>query len=646
MFELPLKNKKNYFLFLIIFCLFSLILISCSQAIRPSLVPSSSSSQQETPLVNSLSEIRTSSLGITNPFLRVPLSPLVLQQVGHNFLDPDFNTTLKRMGDAEPGTFFRHEYSQLQAFNSDATLVLLYTRGGDEQSVLNVTTLQKIYTLNFEGNSIRWNPARFDELIHFDSNDIGSGNVRVVLQKTNIRTGITTDIHTFPKEYQTVAASLSQEELSRDGKWITMFLRRTDGGADFLAYDLVNQRLGAVLKQSENFGGRCSGPANFNWVAPSPLGNYLIIQWNQDGLGNCNGVEVFDIQTGKYLGKIASHRQHSDLGLDEFGNEIYVTAYFGNNLFITTTKLPGSLTFLSPETSYHNIILSPGWYHMDHISCKGPKGICVIDAGFRDKPGDEAFSGEVYLVYTSGSASDNLQNSAARVRRLAHTRSESCDYWDQPQATMSVNGNYVLFASNWGTCAGGSDSYLLDLRNTDLSAPLPLGENSLQPTVSVGQDSSQENQQVNVRPILVSLPLGAHGLPVSTYTLNETDVFTLNLMSQNDAQQWYQPPFNLGRNFVRLVIYNGVGDQNCTSPLFTSLRFYVSETGNNYSLVAPENLLYEPSGCLKQNQIYTLLAEKNIRLVTCVSNLIGTQNYCTVPLQITLNSQGVVYSQP
>jgi hypothetical protein len=60
------------------------------------------------------------------------------------------------------------------------------------------------------------------------------------------------------------------------------------------------------------------------------------------------------------------------------------------------------------------------------------------------------------------------------VLRLAHHRSTRCGYWVQPRASMSRDGRYVVFASDWGqatggnSCAGGNDlgrgdPYIIDL---------------------------------------------------------------------------------------------------------------------------------------------------------------------------------------
>jgi hypothetical protein len=51
------------------------------------------------------------------------------------------------------------------------------------------------------------------------------------------------------------------------------------------------------------------------------------------------------------------------------------------------------------------------------------------------------FRNELYQVAVDGSK---------RVRRLAHLHSELREYWDSPRATISRDGRWAVFTSNWG----------------------------------------------------------------------------------------------------------------------------------------------------------------------------------------------------
>ena len=62
------------------------------------------------------------------------------------------------------------------------------------------------------------------------------------------------------------------------------------------------------------------------------------------------------------------------------------------------------------------------------------------------------FDNEIVQVATDGSN---------RVRRIAHHRSVVSIFEDQPKASISRDGRYVAFTSNWGTIGGRRDVYLV-----------------------------------------------------------------------------------------------------------------------------------------------------------------------------------------
>ena len=63
----------------------------------------------------------------------------------------------------------------------------------------------------------------------------------------------------------------------------------------------------------------------------------------------------------------------------------------------------------------------------------------------------KAFDNEIVQVATDGSD---------RVRRIAHHRSVGGSYEDTPKATISRDGQFVAFTSNWGNAGGRHDVYI------------------------------------------------------------------------------------------------------------------------------------------------------------------------------------------
>lgn len=588
-----------------------------------------------------------SSVGITSPYTTVSVSPLSDPVVGESVIDPTFGVAVRKLAAGSGSGFRRHIYSQLQAFNADNSLVMLQSAG--DVGIYDVSSGSKVYTLPGDINSPRWNPVNKDEVFFYDSNDVGSQNTLVRFQRHNIVTGETKTVVTLDSRYQTVAPAQSWEEISRDGVWTAAMLRRADGGTSFAMINIAEGRLGAELDRESlgDYPGCNASDNDINWIAPSPLGNYMVIQWNRDGNTRCEGVEVRNIETGAYIGHVSDNRQHSDMGLDESGNEIYVSPYFGSSLFVATTKLPGSTNF---SANYEHIIADVGWYHFGHISCKGPQGVCVVSG---EGAANDAFGAEIYLLYTNGRAADNEQNDGARVRRLAHHRSTNRNYWAQPQPSFSADGSYIIFASNWGQNGSSVDSYLIDLRNSDISAPQPVGNtagnanatsenntntNTSEESESTNTDSTTNNTSTETEATNNSLgaeiDLAANGLPNSTYAAQGSDGnFTLGT--------WFGRPAE--KDYVELLTINYLGAA-CSNVDFANIRFFIqaNQTGT-YTRIEPGSYLATgDSGCGMKSNVRTVvsLPAGTHNIVACAANDDFSNNYCTDSMPVSTNPDG------
>ena len=99
-----------------------------------------------------------------------------------------------------------------------------------------------------------------------------------------------------------------------------------------------------------------------------------------------------------------------------------------------------------------------------------------------------------------------LVNVDGGVERLAHHRSSECGYWVQPRATVSQDGRYIAFATDWGaqngsnscgsSALGAGDLFVID---RDPSAA-PLAVTNQQEGVTLQTDDA-----VGFRPIAAGL---------------------------------------------------------------------------------------------------------------------------------------------
>ena len=391
---------------------------------------------------------------------------------GKQYLTP-FNTVLTPVG---PDFHVNHFYSQLQAFSADNKYVLLAEDLPGTPSALTVVRSLPDFSLVLsapvgEWGNPRWHPTDYGKLVHF--NPTGEGELR--LETTDVASGETTTLYTFPAEYQMYLKNQSFDELSRDGKWIAGQAVGVGNWSRIFAFNLETQTLGAQIDPEALYAGPCTpdpqwGPVDPDWIGVSPLGNYLVVQWAAGGTGRCEGLETYDIKTGAYIGHVTSDHPHADLTVLADGKtEVFVTNELtgptvGDTFVNGEAAKP--IDVMYPALSYrvlpgpaegqakvHHLYLID-WGGFEHISCRGPYGVCVVTGYPSPENGaTDPLEDEIYMIRLDGSG----------VVRLAHHHSTGGDYWTQPRATMSVDGRYVLFDSDWGFNDFSSLAYLIDL---------------------------------------------------------------------------------------------------------------------------------------------------------------------------------------
>lgn len=234
------------------------------------------------------------------------------------------------------------------------------------------------------------------------------------------------------------------------------------------------------------------GEVEPDWIGVSKLGAYLVVQWVRDGEIRCSGLETFDIRTGDFIGRVTDHHHHGDLGVDSDGvTEFFMTTESSspqdnNHPAITMSLLPGGAASSPPV--YLQVV---DWTDEDHISCQGPNGVCLVSWGVWGERRDTPFANELFLQYTDGAA-----------KRLAHHRSSKCGYWVQPRASISRDGQYVVFASDWGeetgaeSCTtweddmGRGDPYIIDLSSETTEPRADIKANGSDGPISISTDET------------------------------------------------------------------------------------------------------------------------------------------------------------
>lgn len=130
----------------------------------------------------------------------------------------EFGTVIRRVTGTLRGG---HEYSQLQAFAHDNGYVMLIEGPSEDDSGLVVRRWPSLEVAlgdaaTADWNVPRWHPVDWSTIVHFDSN----ADEVLRLQFTDVSTGATETVFTFPSPYERIRGNQSFDEISRTGEWL------------------------------------------------------------------------------------------------------------------------------------------------------------------------------------------------------------------------------------------------------------------------------------------------------------------------------------------------------------------------------------------------------------------------------------------
>ena len=372
------------------------------------------------------------------------------------FTDPVFGTCLVRVTDREndlspddPSSGLKNEYSRVQSFNADGSLIL--ARG-----IEGTWYVYDTYTLLPFGEIPLVVEPRWDDedpyLIYFFEE--GS------LFAYHLLDGSCNLLHDFSADFPEISLSMAwtryEGSPSADRTLFGLLIQDQDwdivgfGVYDLNADELIARRLFPAGVEVDS-------------VTISPSGKYFLAFFDtycdRGQLGtdqNPCGLMVYDqdLVAGRGLLRIVGH---ADIAYGEDGSEILVYQDIDTDYISMVDLAGGKITRLLP---------------IDFS--QGEIGLHFSGRGF-DLPGWALVS--TYTGWTDARTWMDNQVFAielkpkGKVVRLAHTHSlvdedQEHDYWAEPHATVNRSFTRVLFTSNWGRSGTGQvEMYLIFLPN-------------------------------------------------------------------------------------------------------------------------------------------------------------------------------------
>ncbi len=379
------------------------------------------------------------------------------------FRDPVFGTCLVRVTDRkadlspdDPSEGLKNEYSRVQSFNADESLILV--RGTAATWYLyDAVTLQPLAQVPIDGVDPRWDAANPHLLYYNDGTRLMAYNVQTKAQ---------TVAHDFTADFpgQSLAAVWSKYEgtpsmdgrywgfMAEDENWVTVA---------FLIYDMVEAQ---VIAKRDMRG--VPGVDAVDNAYISPLGSYFIADFSdyyceRGQLGSdaqpC-GYMVYDrdLKNGRGLLRVSGHM---DLALDVQGREVVVYQDLDTDFISMVDLATGVVTplwqidFSHSALGFHisgNAYERPGWVLVSTYNGAQPSATWMDD--------------QVFAIELKANG---------RVVRLAHTHSlfqegpvsyGEKDYWAEPHASVNRDFTRILFTSNWSRSGTEEvDMYMIQL---------------------------------------------------------------------------------------------------------------------------------------------------------------------------------------
>jgi hypothetical protein len=376
--------------------------------------------------------------------------PPRLPPAGETFIDPTFGTRIMRVTDERDGAFNVTNYSYYPSFNRDNSRLFIIS--GSQPALYDfdpagfrISGKRLLFRVRLPEGGHPWSE---DAIWSGVDRDVIYCHAGLKLYSYNVAT----DSFTLVKDFtgQVAGSELMQMSKSIDDQAFA-FHSRASGG----------QVVGYVAwRRNDNLLYRVD-TSNVNEVQVDKTGEYLVVTTEQAGRASDIEVKVVHLVSGR-VKELTDGAPDYAPGHKDVGRAIVVGGEnWGNSLNARSLA----------EPHRHRKVLEWGndWTIGGHVSMLADDEQWVLVSSYHIKNGlasSGLFRNELYQVAVDGSK---------RVRRLAHLHSQLREYWDSPRATISRDGRWAAFTSNWGR-ADRKDVFIVKIPppGNEPSKPAPI----------------------------------------------------------------------------------------------------------------------------------------------------------------------------
>lgn len=326
------------------------------------------------------------------------------------------------------GKLARHRYSKDQAWNADESLLVLQQNDGSRRGqalFLDGSTYEPLFARPLPEGEVRWHPHEPGAMLLARGDLLGSWDVR---------SNTVSVIRRF-EGYTGLQIGPYEGNPSLDGRTLVLTARNPAGERIVFSNDLESGTKHADILLS-------GVVRSLDWASVSASGRYLVINDEDDR------TVILD-RAGKIINRFPEYGRpsHYDLTIDSAGEDVAVGV----------SKSPPDTGFLIARRLRDGAVIAlTGAGFASHSSARSTAAPDRVVSDYEWAQDGRPYDGEIVVSSLS----------RRRVYRIAHHRNVARDYLSETQASPSVRGNRVIYASTWGAQEGRPvQAYVADFRS-------------------------------------------------------------------------------------------------------------------------------------------------------------------------------------
>jgi Calx-beta domain/Repeat of unknown function (DUF5648) len=412
--------------------------------------------------------------------------------VGASYVDQVFGTSIKRLSDAttmpnHAGTgmlpFVSTEYPTASPFNFDNSRLILQHSSyfglydGTGRYIRDLPFAQDLPFPVNAGSEPRWSRTDPGVLYYVSGNS---------LMTLNVNSGVSSLVHSFI-EYAAIRGR-GESDISRDGDHFVFAgddpLGPVGNNRYVFVYQISTDIKFAALDTKDPLSPP-DHPFNNLYIAPD---NSVLVGWNANGTGSppprFTGVELFD-HNMVFQRQLTHAIGHQHVTRDTNGEDVLIWTNSNDPLPIFC---PNGIVKVRLSDASQTCLLPLDYSLAVHITAGDGNGWAYVETY---APSDPPAALPGWKPYTNEILKVSLDGTGTTQRLLHHRSRQTGNYGYQPRATVSRDGNALVFTSNYGlqtiqgSPAGHTDAYLVGQGVPGL------------PTISIDDRTVQEGGAAN-----------------------------------------------------------------------------------------------------------------------------------------------------